>query len=56
MTIAALAYSCVLGKEKSAQISNLSPPTVMASLEVIARHKDGDLGYMVGLEGAFQVL
>lgn len=27
----------------------------MASSEVIARNKDGDLGYMVGLEGALQV-
>lgn len=54
-TITALAFSCVLGEEKSAQIPNLSLPTAMASLEGIARHKDGDLRHVVGLEGAFQV-
>lgn len=55
MTIAALAYSCVVGEEKSTQISNLSPPTTMASLEFIGRHKDGDFGSVDGLVGAFQV-
>lgn len=46
---------CDLGEEKSAQISNPSLPIPMASSEVISRHKDGDLGHMAGLEGAFQV-
>lgn len=46
---------CVLGEEKSAWISIPSLSSPMASSEVIARHKDGDLGHMVGLEGAFQV-
>ena len=55
MTIAALAYSCVVGEEKSTQISNLSPPTAMASLEFIGRHKDGDFGTVNGLVGADQV-
>ena len=55
MTITALAYSCVVGKEKSTQISNLSPPTAMASLEFIGRHKDGDFGTVNGLVGADQV-
>lgn len=54
MTITALAYSCVLGEEKSTQISNLSPPT-MASLEFIGRHEDGDFGSVSGLVGAVQV-
>lgn len=55
ITITALAFSCVLGDGKSVQIPNLSLPTAMESLEGIARHKDGDLGHVVGLEGAFQI-